>query len=204
MFNKIANFFTFSSNTNDTIDDSTELEQDNQSNNKLWITYNDTHNLVKSLCMKITTELKRKDLKVDVIVCIGTGGWFVGRVANTYLDVPIGTVTYKSYVDESQRDIKVVQWLPEEFINNFITGKNVLILDELNDTGSTLYECTKQIKTCGPNQVIVGVLHHKNKPKTKELDDDVHYYYSKEIEDKWIVYPWEAQNIETHDYFANK
>ena len=69
-------------------------------------------------------------------------------------------------------------------------GKNTLVVDDINDTGETLSKAPG---------AYWATLHHKPTPKFQ------HNFYAKEIEDQWIVYPWEREDSETiQDYIKNK
>ena len=65
-------------------------------------------------------------------------------------------------------------------------GKNTLVVDDINDTGETLSKAPG---------AYWATLHHKLTSKFQ------HNFYAKEIEDQWIVYPWEREDSETiQDY----
>ena len=53
--------------------------------------------------------------------------------------------------------------------------------------------CTKELKQHNPNKIVVGVLHNKLKDKQGKLDEDIVYFANENIEDNWIVYPWEIK-----------
>jgi hypoxanthine phosphoribosyltransferase len=99
-------------------------------------------------------------------------------------------------------------------------GKNILIVDEVDDTRTTLsyavQELSKDIEEEkrkflqeNPGSIVpetkfaVFVLHNKKKEKRMELPDpsiikEGRYYAAKETPDRWLVYPWEANDIEEH------
>ncbi len=68
-------------------------------------------------------------------------------------------------------------------------GKNTLVVDDINDTGETLSKAPG---------AYWAVLHHKPTSKFK------HAFYAKEVNDQWIVYPWEREDSEPiQDYFKS-
>nr|CAG8471368.1 4550_t:CDS:2 [Entrophospora candida] len=105
-----------------------------------------------------------------------------------------------------------------------LLGKNILIVDEVDDTRTTLayaiQELLKDIEEekLGYIQTInnkdndskipetklaVFVLHNKIKEKKIELPDPTilsenRYFAAKETPDRWLVYPWEVVDIEEH------
>jgi hypoxanthine phosphoribosyltransferase len=66
-----------------------------------------------------------------------------------------------------------------------------LVVDELNDTGSTLVYCVKELQKACPAAVVVAVIHDKDKKKDAVLDKSIEYFVGKVVPDRWIVYPWE-------------
>jgi hypoxanthine phosphoribosyltransferase len=115
------------------------------------------------------------------------------------------------------------QWLhfgPSHATTTPLLGKNILIVDEVDDTRTTLayavQELTKDIEeeklkflqeNPGSNvpetKFAIFVLHNKKKEKRMELPDpsivkEGRYFAAKETPDRWLVYPWEANDIEEH------
>tara|TARA_B100000575_G_C22555966_1_gene354322 strand:- start:38 stop:442 length:405 start_codon:yes stop_codon:yes gene_type:complete len=60
-------------------------------------------------------------------------------------------------------------------------GKNTLVVDDINDTGHTLSKAPG---------AYWAVLHNKPTSKFKDC------IYAKEVDDQWIVYPWEREDSE--------
>ena len=154
--------------------------------NKLYYTYNDIHNLVVDLSNKILNS----DFKPDYILAIGGGGYIPGRILRTFLKIPIVSVTINFY--DSNNNIKnfpnVIQW-----IENFeLENKNILIVDEIDDTRRTLKYIVSRLKK--QNMKNLGVAVNHNKIKKKEIVfNDIPYFSALDIEDKWVVYPWDIE-----------
>jgi hypoxanthine phosphoribosyltransferase len=90
--------------------------------------------------------------------------------------------------------IKKTQWLDDEIIKQFVNGKTVLIVDEVDDTRTTLYHCVEELKKYStPTKIIVSVIHNKLKLKRRVLTEDIIYIPGKETGDEWIVYPWDCK-----------
>jgi uncharacterized protein len=97
-----------------------------------------------------------------------------------------------------------------------LIGKNILIVDEVDDTRTTLEyavrELEKDVETARKHSgrtekttFFVFVLHNKNKPKKGYLPDDMEekrYIAGMRTRDVWICYPWEATDIDQHDKMA--
>jgi hypothetical protein len=49
------------------------------------------------------------------------------------------------------------------------------------------------------------VLHNKRKVKRGVIPEQVsHYFFGKELEDRWICYPWDAIDIDEQDRMAGE
>ena len=89
-----------------------------------------------------------------------------------------------------------------------LIGKNVLIVDEVDDTRTTLEYAVRELekdvetatqklgRTNEKTQFSIFVLHNKDKEKKGRLPDemlgDKRYLAAVTVEDVWINYPWEA------------
>lgn len=92
-----------------------------------------------------------------------------------------------------------------------LVGKNILIVDEVDDTRTTLEyavkELQKDVETARQKlgrdglqtKFSIFVLHNKNKSKKGHLPQDMldenRYLAAKTVEDVWICYPWEATYV---------
>ena len=163
------------------------VEQDN----KLYFTYDQIHELIQSKKQEIL------EFDPEIIVGIGTGGFIPARIVksiieheNRNIDFYAVIVSFYNEIDEkTDRPVKK-QWLNDQNINH-IKDKRVLIIDELDDTRTTLSFVQKEISSYSPKSVGIFVVHNKLKDKNEHLDDECDYIYCEEIPDKWVVYPWE-------------
>ena len=171
-----------------------------------FFSYNQIHNIVES-----TVEICR-DYNPDVIIAIGGGGYIPARMLRTALNIPILAISLELYNDETNtknKEIKKKQWFDENYgSGKLVRNKRVLIIDEVDDTRTTLAYTVNELKNNhSPLSVAVMVVHNKQKKKDAELPDDVLYIAGSQIEDCWICYPWDAYNygltIEEHDIQTN-
>ena len=65
-----------------------------------------------------------------------------------------------------------------------IEGRDVLLLDDILDSGNTLAAIREKLSTAGPRSVRVCVLLQKKKTRTRPVDAD---YVGFEIEDEFVV-----------------
>ncbi|KAK7683877.1 hypoxanthine-guanine phosphoribosyltransferase [Cerrena zonata] len=190
---------------------------------KMYISYNNIHQLCQESADKI------KAFKPDLIIAIGGGGFIPARMLRTFLKEPghpnvrIMAIILSLYEDVStvgsqieQVGTQVIrtQWIDYNQSKIDLVGKNVLIIDEVDDTRTTLHYAVSELKkdvveqckakNADPNDTKFGifVLHDKEKPKRADLPDEImktgHYFAARSVPDVWIAYPWESTDIVYH------
>ena len=163
--------------------------------NKIFIDFKKLKNDIKLL----SKEILYSKIRYDAIIAITGGGLVPARLLRNYLKIPIYCVNIK-YYDENDNIMSnpnIVQWLSKSEIN-YLRHKNILLVVDLNDTGSTINlvvdllcnTYTDKISPINFNHLGVAVLYDKIKNKNK-LNNSISYYKVKDIEDYWIVFPWE-------------
>nr|POF03995.1 xanthine phosphoribosyltransferase 1 [Quercus suber] len=195
---------------------------------KIYLTYNQTHKLCKESAEKILASFQP-----NLMVAIGGGGYVPARILRSFLKKPgspnipiqaIGLSLYESLGTDSQVEapgtkVTRTQWLDLSSLEmaNLI-GKNVLIVDEVDDTRTTLEYAVRELqrdvdtaaKQLGREgegtRFSIFVLHNKDKPKKgalpQEMLDANRYLAARTVPDVWINYPWEATDIDEHDRLA--
>lgn len=204
------------------------LKMSSPPDDKLYISYNNIH----KLCQQAAEEIKSKNLTPDIIIAIGGGGFIPARILRSFLREPsgknipiqaIGLSLYESMgdVDKIGKEVVRTQWLDFATLSQHfdtLIGKNILIVDEVDDTRTTLHyalsELTKDIKLQQDKlnrqgeitKFSIFVLHNKDKPKKAELPHELiaggRYIAAKVVKDAWIAYPWDQQDIDLHTSYA--
>jgi hypoxanthine phosphoribosyltransferase len=92
----------------------------------------------------------------------------------------------------SPEGVKCLQWYDETIgPGSLVKGGNVLIVDEVDDSRTTLQYCVEQVmRRSNPAKVGVVVVHNKQKPKKGVLPPDVSYFAGEDVPDAWNCYPW--------------
>eukprot|EP01095_Lingulamoeba_sp_RSL-Kostka_P001257 TRINITY_DN1179_c2_g1_i1.p1 TRINITY_DN1179_c2_g1~~TRINITY_DN1179_c2_g1_i1.p1 ORF type:complete len:199 (-),score=57.40 TRINITY_DN1179_c2_g1_i1:131-727(-) len=172
---------------------------------KLYFSYELVHIICKDLSERIL------EFKPDIIIAIGGGGFIPSRILRSFIKVPIFCVSMKFYDDETNSTLSkpiLLQWI-DKLNYSEINQKRVLIIDEVDDTRTTLAACCEEIiERHTPEDIGVAVLVNKLKEKRKDLptfnNKEIQYYSGLELEDLWIKFPWDADDIFQHTSISNE
>lgn len=159
-------------------------------------TYNHIHKLIQHSAQ----EIQLSDFKPDMILAIGGGGYIPARIMRSFIKIPMLSVTVEYYDANNQTYNAPVkrQWLDREHMD--LTGKNILLVDEVDDSRVTLAYVLNELLKEKPKEIAVFVLQKKLKPKNAELPAAIKkYFVGEEVSDAWIHYPWEDHDIDEHD-----
>jgi uncharacterized protein len=170
-----------------------------QIQDRYYLSYEHIHLTVQALAQTI----QQSGFQPDLIVAIGSGGFIPARILKTFLRIPILTVGISYYGPDNKpaESPRAIQWIDE--MEQKLSGKNVLLVDEVDDSRTTLEYCLRELLRHGPREIAVAVLHNKRKEKKGRLPMETRRYFAgEELDDKWICYPWDAQDIRAHEATA--
>ncbi len=87
----------------------------------------------------------------------------------TFINRPIFAVGISYYgVDNRHLESpQKIQWIDE--VEQKLTGKKILLIDEVDDTRATLSYCVKELLRHEPEEIAVLVIHNKKKKKDAEF-----------------------------------
>lgn len=139
-----------------------------------YVSWDEVQNLCRKLAVRIHTE--RPDL--SRILAITRGGLFPAGILARELNIKlIETVGIESYNGmDQQNDVVILK----EFNQRF--AENVLVVDDLADTGRTLKELKKALV-----KPVVATLFTKPQGCV-----DVDYYGEEVPQDTWVRFPWDT------------
>ena len=139
---------------------------------KIWYTYDDIHKVVKQVAEKV----QNSGVKYDAIIAIG-GGFIPARMLRCFLDIPIYAISTAYYLgetsDETADEIQKVQWIDP--IPENIVGKNILVVDEVDDSRITADFVLTELQKEGFAEIGFAVIHNKLKQKQGTIPEGVHY-----------------------------
>lgn len=163
-----------------------EIQMVERREGKVWYSYDDIHALVKRMSQDI------QEKNIDVIIAMGTGGWFPARLLRKLLpyegELPLpiyslGIVNYDSK-DKQLNEPIIVQPLPRDLL---LEEKVVLVVDEVVDSGTSFLRVKENIsKQYHPKELYTGAIHCK--AGSCFIPDFVGEFSEKKT---WIEYPWD-------------
>ncbi len=143
-----------------------------------------TYELFGTASRELAEQVAADGFEPDLILAIARGGLFLGGALGYALDVKnlfVMNVEFYTGVDE-RLDLPVV--LPPTLDQVDITGANVLVADDVADTGKTL-ELVRDFCTGYVAEVRTAVVYEK--PRSAVRCDYVWRHT-----DRWIDFPWSS------------
>jgi hypoxanthine phosphoribosyltransferase len=143
-----------------------------------------TWNRIYEMLLNLAEKIRKNGFKPDIIVGVSRGGWPPARVLSDLLNNPnLANVRAEFYsgVAETKGEPTLTQ--P---VSTAVTGKRVLVVDEVADTGKSLKLVEEHLIERGAKEVKIAAVYYK--PWSIVKPD----YYEKETS-RWIVFPWETK-----------
>jgi len=119
----------------------------------------------------------------EIIVAIGRGGCIPARVICDYLDVfDLDVIKIEHYHGVRKEKTAILRYP----LSADITGKRVLLIDDVSDTGDSFDVAIQHLLENGePEELKTAALHHKT--VSSYMPD----YYAEIVHEwRWIIYPW--------------
>ncbi len=152
-----------------------------------FISWEKQHRMCFELTEKISKDTdKPEGLSLQKIVAISRGGLVVARILSDFLKLPIYNIAIESYEDVGKSKTPVIT---QDLGSADIAGKNILLVDEICDTGKT-FECAVEY--------LIGIFRGKSlRMKTaclvlKSHSSFIPDYFCEKI-DKWVIFPYEVR-----------
>lgn len=147
---------------------------------EMMISEDEIKDRVASLANQITRDYANEEL---VVICVLKGAFMFcsDLIKHIQLPVRLDFISCSSYGDStrSSGQVKIEMDLSEG-----IEGKNVLIVEDIVDTGLTISQLTKMLNSRNPNSIKLASLLYKPSNTVHDVKID---YMAFEIEDKFVV-----------------
>ncbi|MEM6500381.1 MAG: phosphoribosyltransferase family protein [Cyanobacteria bacterium P01_C01_bin.89] len=155
------------------------------SSDDLHVSWDDYHQKIEQLALNI----HHSQWTFDAIVCIARGGLRVGDILSRIHDKPLAILSVRSYGGEVGRDrlgVTLSQTLSTTVPR---LGPNVLLVDDLADSGSTLQRSLQWLhQHHGQDVEIINTATLWCKSTSAVTPD---YYIDQVDGDRWICQPFE-------------
>ncbi len=137
---------------------------------------------IYEMLIDLALRIRESGFKADLIVGVSRGGWAPGRVLSDLLENP-HTVNIKiefyTGIGKTARTPIITQPISEE-----ISGKKVLVVDDVADTGESLRVALDHVLSKGAESVRTVTIYYK--PHSTFKPD----FFADSTSD-WIIFPWE-------------
>ncbi len=139
-------------------------------------------NLFYDLARQVAKKVNNSGYKPDMIVGLARGGWVLARVLCDLIGVKdLVSLKVEHWGVTATPDGKAKLKYP---LNVDLTGKNVLVVDDITDTGESMLVTVEYLKSLKPSEIKTAALRHIT--SSKFMPD----YIGDEISWRWVIFPW--------------
>ena len=156
---------------------------------------------VEGAVLDIARQMQIDNWRPDYVVGITRGGLVPATMISQYLNCPMNTL--KVSLRDSNPESESNLWMSEDAYGYDNPQKNILIIDDINDSGATLNWIRQDWQAgCLPNDPTWETVWGNNVRVAVLLDNEtsnsnvpVSYsgqHINKSVDSSWVVFPWEA------------
>lgn len=148
---------------------------------KRYISWDEFNGKVSILCREISIS----GWKPTYIVGLSRGGLIPATMMSHYFNIPMLSLNVSLRDNpDFKESMKLVQGIVD------CPGSNVLIIDDLNDTGNTINWIFENLQIFN-GDVKFAVLYDNETSKSCISPDYSAETINKSYDDRWLVFPWE-------------
>ncbi|MCG2870519.1 MAG: phosphoribosyltransferase [Vulcanisaeta sp.] len=138
------------------------------------------------MALDLSLLIKDSGYRPDSIVAILRGGYIVGKLVSDFLGVEdlvvLGITSYGTRVGSGEEPVVTYPIIRD------LRGRDVLLVDDVADSGRTLTMARDMLRFYGVKNVRMATLFIK--PWSRIRPD---YYVG--ITDRWVLFPWEVGEV---------
>jgi len=144
-----------------------------------WLpSWDELHGYIKEIAKKI----KKDNYRPDIVIALSRGGFVPARViCDSMIIKDLVSIKVDHWGVTASKDGKAHLRYP---IDVDLTGKKVLIVDDITDSGESMIVAKEFVQKLNPKEIktvaIFNIKHSKFVPD----------YYGKEIDWIWVMWPW--------------
>ncbi|WP_277540302.1 phosphoribosyltransferase [Haloarcula laminariae] len=139
---------------------------------------------IYDLCRDVADEVKAAEFEPDVVVALARGGWFAGRCLCDFLGLDdLASLKIEHYVGTAQQSDEPEVRYP--LADGAVEGKDVLVVDDIADTGQSLQTAAGCVADRNPASVRTATL------QLLDTSDHEPDFVGERLDEwTWVVYPW--------------
>jgi hypoxanthine phosphoribosyltransferase len=143
-----------------------------------------TWNQIYEMLLCQSQKIKTQNYKPDLIVAIARGGVVPARILSDLLEIPsLSFIQIEFYTNINQT---LQEPTLKQTLTTNVTGKKILLIDDISDTGKSLNLAKTHLKHQGAIEIKTATLYEK--PQSVTIPD----FYEKQTID-WVVFPWDIK-----------
>ena len=142
-----------------------------------------SHEMIKAFVLDIARQMYINDWQPEYIVGINRGGLTPALMLSHFMKLPMYTLDVRLRDGDGPESNT---WMAEDAYG--LGYKNILIVDDINDTGDTFNYIIKNFGKEDGRVKFAALIH--NTPSKAEVDYHG-YIIDKSKNPAWIVFPWE-------------
>lgn len=140
---------------------------------------------VYDLSYTLAERIGASGFEPDMIIAVARGGYIPARLLCDFLNIKdMTSITVRHYTDTATKLKQAKVLYP---VNTDISDRNILVVDDVNDTGDTLRVAMQHLNTLGATEIRTAVLHEKEVTQFKS-----NYNIGYITDWHWLIYPWAA------------
>lgn len=139
---------------------------------------------IYGLTRDVAEAVREAEFDPDVIVALARGGWFAGRCLCDFLALDdLTSLKIEHYVGTAAAsgEAEIRYPMPD----GSVEGKNVLVVDDITDTGESLRRAETYVRDRDPAAVRTATLQQAG-----ESAADPDFVGERLAEWTWVIYPW--------------
>jgi hypoxanthine phosphoribosyltransferase len=143
-----------------------------------------TWNQIYEMLICQAQKIKTQNYKPDLIIAVARGGVIPSRILSDLLETPnlsFMQIEFYTNINQTLQEPTLKQTL-----NTDLTGKKILLIDDISDTGKSLTLAMTHLKKQGAIEIKTATLYQK--PQSILPPD----FCEKQTID-WVVFPWDVR-----------
>ena len=135
------------------------------------------------MAYRVSRQISKSSEHFEIVIGISRGGFPPARMRCDFLNVKtLTSLQIRHYTGggDARESVDMT-----DSVNIDLTGKHVLIVDDVNDSGKTLKKAYEYISSLNPGILKTAVLHEK-----ESTEFNAHYTGSILSDWRWLIYQW--------------